>query len=185
MLALLLLLAPCSVIAAATPKPEAKSKVQKAQQKESEPSITPLGGAQRWNAYSSTEKGHKICYVEGTASKSEPGDLKRGKVFVSITHRPGEKVTDEVSFNAGYPFKEGSKAELSVDGKKFTLFTNKDGAWADDAQADKAVVSALVKGKQAVLKGISARGTQSTDTYALAGLSQALGQIDKACGVKR
>jgi hypothetical protein len=181
---LLLPLAPADGIAA-TPEPETKSRVHQVQQKETTPSVTRLGGGQGWDAYSDTEKGHKICYVLGTPSKSEPGDAKRAKVFASITHRPAEKVTDEVSFNAGYLFKDGSDAELLVDGRKFTLFTNKDGAWARDAQGDKAVVNALAKGKQAVIKGISARGTQTTDSYSLAGLSQALGQIDKACGVKR
>jgi len=181
---LLLPLAPADGIAA-TPKPETKSGVHQVQQKETTPGVTRLGGGQGWDAYSDTEKGHKICYVLGTPSKSEPGDAKRAKVSASITHRPAEKVTDEVSFNAGYLFKDGSDAELLVDGRKFTLFTNKDGAWARDAQGDKAVVSALAKGKLAVIKGVSARGTQTTDSYSLAGLSQALGQIDKACGVKR
>jgi hypothetical protein len=184
-LALPLLLLPSFSGVAAEPKPETESGVHKVQQKETSPSVTRLGGTQGWDAYSDTEKGHKICYVLGTPSKTEPADAKRAKVFASITHRPTEKVTDEVSFNAGYLFKEGSDAELAIDGKKFTLFTNKDGAWARDAQADKAVVSALAKGKQAVIKGVSARGTQTTDSYTLAGLSQALVQIDKACGVKR
>jgi hypothetical protein len=179
------LLQPGAAIAAATPKPERAGGVHKAQQKGAEPSIVRLGGDQVWSAYSGTERGHKICYVEGSASKSEPADVKRARVFASITHRPAEKVTDEVSFNAGYLFREGSKAELSVDGKKFMLFTNKDGAWADDAPTDRAVVTALAKGRQAVIKGTSVRGTQTTDIYTLAGLSQALTQIDKACGVKR
>ncbi len=43
----------------------------------------------------------------------------------------------------------------------------------------------MAKGKQAVFKGVSARGTATTDTYALAGFAHALAQIDKACGVKR
>ena len=147
--------------------------------------ITRLGGAQGWQAYSDTVKGHKICYLVGEPEKSEPDSAKRAKVFATVTHRPGEKVTNEVSFNAGYLFKEGSEAELTVDAKKFMLFTNKDGAWSRDAAGDKAVVEALAKGKQAVVKGTSARGTATTDTYTLAGFTQALAQIDKACGVKR
>jgi hypothetical protein len=43
----------------------------------------------------------------------------------------------------------------------------------------------MSKGKQAVLKGVSQRGTGTTDTYVLAGFADMLGQIDKACGVKR
>ncbi len=171
---------------AATPKPVPKKTAQKVQQKEAPgQGITRLGGAQGWQAYSDTEKGRKICYLVGEPSKSEPAGAKRSKVYASVTHRPADKVANEVSFNAGYLFKEGSDAELVIDGRKFSLFTNKDGAWSRDAATDKALVDALAKGKQAVIKGVSARGTETTDTYSLAGLAQALQQIDKACGVKR
>jgi invasion associated locus B (IalB) protein len=147
--------------------------------------ITKLGGAQGWQAYLDNAKGQKICYVIGEPSKSEPANAKRAKIFASVTHRPHDKISNEVSFNVGYLFKEGSDAELTVDNKKFELFTNKDTAWARDPATDKAVVEALAKGKQAVMKGVSARGTATMDTYALAGFGQALGEIDKACGVKR
>jgi hypothetical protein len=179
----LMLLPPLAPAGRATaPKADAKSVAKPVQQKEG---VTRLGGAQGWDAYSDTEKSHKICYVVGEPTKSEPTGAKRNKIYASVTHRPAEKISNEVSFNAGYLFKEGSDAELMVDSRKFTLFTNKDAAWARDPATDKAVVEALAKGKQAVLKGVSARGTETTDTYALAGLSQALAQIDKTCGVKR
>jgi Invasion associated locus B (IalB) protein len=148
-------------------------------------SITKIGGAQGWQAYLDNAKGQKICYLIGEPSKSEPANAKRAKIFASVTHRPHDKISNEVSVNVGYLFKEGSDAELTVDNKKFELFTNKDTAWARDAATDKALVEALAKGKQAVMKGVSARGTATTDTYTLAGFGQALGEIDKACGVKR
>jgi invasion protein IalB len=149
------------------------------------PEITKLGNTQGWEAYADAAKGAKICYLIGKPTKSEPAGAKRSAVFASVTHRPGEKRTNEVSFTSGYLFKDGSDADLAVDGKAFSLFTNKEGAWTRDAATDKAVVDALAKGKQAVIKGTSARGTATTDTYALAGFSQALAEIDKACGVKR
>jgi hypothetical protein len=185
--ALAVMLTPLWTLAgsAAPPKAEAKSRAQPVQQKEQKEGVQRLGGAQSWVAYSDTEKGHKICYVVGEPSKSEPAGAKRNKIYASITHRPAEKISNEVSFNAGYLFKDGSDAELMVDSHKFSLFTNKDAAWTRDPATDKAVVEAMVKGKQAVFKGTSARGTETTDVYSLAGLSQALGQIDKSCGVKR
>ena len=150
-----------------------------------EQGVTRLGSAEAWSAYSDTEKNRKICYLVGEPSKVEPAGAKRDKAQATVTHRPHEKVANEVSFKAGYAFKEGSDAELTVDGKKFSLFTNKDAAWSRDAATDKAVVAAMAKGKQAVFKGTSSHGTATTDIYALAGFAQALAQIDKACGVKR
>jgi Invasion associated locus B (IalB) protein len=144
-----------------------------------------LGGAQSWTAYSAPEKGGQICYVVGEPSKSEPQGVKRDPVHLLVTHNTADKTSGVVSFVAGYGFKDGSAAELDVGGKKFSLFTKDDTAWARDSATDKAIVEAMLKAKQAVIKGGSARGTATTDTYVLTGFSQVLGEIDKACKVKR
>jgi len=147
--------------------------------------VTKIDSSQGWEAYTDTAKGGKICFIIGKPSKSEPASAKRSAITARVTHRPSEKRTNEVSFDAGYAFKEGSDAELTIDGKVFSLFTSKDTAWTRDAATDKAVVEALAKGRQAVIKGTSARGTNTTDIYTLAGFTHALDDIDKACGVKR
>jgi hypothetical protein len=144
-----------------------------------------LGDAQGWSAFAETDRNVKACYLVGRPLKSEPESVKRGDLYVYVTHRPAEKALNVVSFAAGYPYKDGSDAELAVDSRKFTLFTSKESAWSRDAATDKAVVDAMAKAKQAVLKGTSARGTVTTDTYDLDGFAAMLAQIDKACGVKR
>jgi hypothetical protein len=144
-----------------------------------------LGEMQNWSAFAEADKSAKTCYLVGRPVKSEPENLKRGEVYVYVTHRPAEKSYNVVSFAAGYPYKDASDAELSVDTRKFVLFTSKESAWARDAATEKAVVEAMAKSKQAVLKGTSVRGTGTTDTYALDGFAPMLAQIDKACGVKR
>ncbi len=140
---------------------------------------------QGWTALAYSEKDGKVCYLVGEPAKSEPANLTRGRVDLYVTHRPGEKALNVVHFDAGYPYKDGSSADLDIDGKKFTLFTDKDSAWSADSATDKAITEALAKGKRASLKGSSQRGTATTDTYALAGFDKALAAIDQACGVKR
>jgi hypothetical protein len=102
-----------------------------------------------------------------------------------ITHRPGEKIANVVSFVEGYPLKEGSEASLDIGGAKFDLFTKGDSAWARTPELDKSIVEAMTKGKQATVKGMPQKGSTTTDTYSLAGFAQALALIDKACDVKR
>jgi len=171
--------------APAKPSPNPQSPSPPAPGQPAEPADNHLGDAQGWSAFADPEKGGKICYVVGRPVKSEPHAAKRGDVYVYVTHRSAEHSFNVVSFNAGYAFKEGSDVELSIDGEKFDLFTNKDTAWARDSDTEKAIVEAMVKGRQAVVKGTSARGTNTSDTYALAGFSQVLTLIDKACGLKR
>lgn len=144
-----------------------------------------IGGREGWTAYTYNDKGGKVCYLIGKPTKSEPTHLTRRRVDAMITHRPSENATNVVSFDAGYLFKEGSDVELDVGGKKFSLFTDKDTAWAPDAATDKAVTEALAKAKRAVVKGTSSHGTTVVDVYSLGGLPDALAAIDKTCNVKR
>ncbi|WP_377808384.1 invasion associated locus B family protein [Azospirillum sp. A29] len=143
-----------------------------------------LGTFKDWNAFLFEEKGQKVCYISSQPKKSEP-KAKRGDIYTLVTHRPAEKALDVVSVIVGYPFKKGSEAEVSIDGKDFKLFTDGETAWARDADADRAVTAALRNGKQMVVKGVSGRGTKTTDTYSLAGVGQAYDAINEACAVKR
>jgi Invasion associated locus B (IalB) protein len=152
------------------------------------PTTTPsqrLGTAEGWSAYTYEEKSGKVCFVAGEPRKSEPPRAKRGRPLAMVTHRPGEKVTNVVSFAEGYPLKEGSDVGLDIGGAKFEMFTKGDSAWARTADLDKAIVEAMAKGKQAVVTAAPQKGPTTTDTYSLVGFAQALAMIDKACDVKR
>jgi hypothetical protein len=144
-----------------------------------------LGVDHAWTAYAYSEKSGKVCYVAGEPKKSEPAGGKRKHPLAMVTHRPGEKIANVVSFVEGYPLKEGSDVSLDVGGAKFDLFTKGDSAWARTPELDKSIVEAMTKGKQAVVKGTPQKGPVTTDTYSLAGFAQALALIDKACDVKR
>jgi invasion protein IalB len=144
-----------------------------------------LGASEGWTAYAYKEKSGQVCYLAGEPQKSEPKEAKRKTPRAMVTHRPDEKVANVVSFAAGLPLKEGSDASVDIGGTKFDLFTKGDSAWARTADLDKSIVEAMAKGKQAVVKGIPQKGQTVTDTYSLAGFTQALAMIDKACSIKR
>ncbi|HEY3917353.1 MAG TPA: invasion associated locus B family protein [Stellaceae bacterium] len=144
-----------------------------------------LGSTKDWSAFSAGSGKTLVCYVVGKPAKTLPEHVARGRIELNVTHRPGENALNVVNFQLGYEPKTGSNAEVTVDGKKFELFTAKQGAWASDAATDKAVTIALSKGKQVVIKAVSTHNNASTDTYSLDGFGEALALIDKACNVKR
>ena len=149
------------------------------------PTARSLGQFDAWVAYASQDKTGKVCYLVGQPAKSEPAGSGRKPPTAMVTHRPVEKIANVVSFVEGYALKEGSEVALDVGGAKFELFTKDDSAWARTADLDRTIVTALSKGKQAVVKGVPQKGAPTTDTYPLAGFAKALAAIDKACGVKR
>jgi hypothetical protein len=144
-----------------------------------------LGSFQSWSAYDYRGNSGLVCYLIGKPRNSEPPHVRRKAPIAMVTHRPGEKVFNVVSFVEGTPLKQGSDVALDIDGKKFTMFTNGDSAWSRTADLDRDIVTAMTKGRSAVVKATPERGPQTTDTYSLAGFSRALALIDQACGVKR
>lgn len=147
-----------------------------------------LGTFDSWIAIELPEKSSKVCYMVARPTKSQPDGAKRGDILLTITHRPAAKQRDEVSFQSGYPYKAGAPVTVEVEKKKFEMFTrpetDPEGAWSRDTAMDKALVEAMRGGNTAVVKGFSSRGTETADSFSLAGFSKAYAEIGKACGVK-
>lgn len=146
--------------------------------------IKRLGDFDDWSAFQFTENGNKACYMASQPKKAEGKYKKRGDVYAIVTHRPGEKLRDEVSILAGYSYKKDSEVRVIIGKKTYELFTQGDGAWAKDKKSDKILVKAMIKGSSMMVKGMSARGTKTTDTYSLKGFTNAYAAIGKACGIK-
>ncbi|MCC9621223.1 invasion associated locus B family protein [Thalassospira sp. MA62] len=135
----------------------------------------------KWEAYTYSEEGDKVCYI-GSQPTSAKGDYtQRGKIYVLVTHRPGLKLFNEVSFITGYTYRDDSNVDLRIDSKKFELFTHDDSAWAKTPETDRKLVSAMKAGSQMVVVGYSSRGTKTTDTYSLSGFTAAYNAISRAC----
>ena len=78
---------------------------------------------------------------------------------------------------------KGTKKAIAVtiDGKKYKLFTDGDTAWNRVAKDDAHMVRAMRVGKILVIEGVSSRGTKTSDTYSLFGFTAAHNAINKAC----
>lgn len=142
-----------------------------------------IGKFSGWDAYEHTDKGAKLCYLHAQPQKKEPASAKRGEIYLLVTHKPKEKIRNEVSIYFGYPLKDAIPAQAVIGPTTIEMFTHQEAAWAADAATDQKLVDALRKGKTLVVRGESGRGTKTTDTYDLDGFGQALQAIDKACGV--
>jgi hypothetical protein len=137
-----------------------------------------------WDAFTYQEDGKPVCFVSSSPLKSTPGNVQRGDIYILVTHRPDSKTLDEVSVYTGYSFEDSSIATIDIDGRKFELFTKDDTAWAYDADADKKLVRAMVRGSKMSILGTSQRGTDTVDNYSLSGFTAARNAINKACKVR-
>jgi len=137
-----------------------------------------------WDAFTYQENGKPVCFISSSPLNSSPKNVQRGDVYILVTHRPDSKTTDEVSVYTGYPYEDSSVATIDIDGRNFELFTNDDTAWAYDADADKKLVRAMVRGSKMRVLGTSQRGTDTVDNYSLVGFTAARNAINKACKVR-
>src|SRR3984957_5483156 len=144
---------------------------------------TLLGQYGEWGAYTASPGGKKVCFAiaKPTSSQTTPPDRPRNPVYIFISSRPAEKVSNEVSIIVGYPFKPGTEASAAGGSTTYALYTQQDGAWIKNAAEEAQMVDAMRAGQSAVVKGVSAKGTQSTDTFSLKGLAQALDRVGQEC----
>ncbi len=144
-----------------------------------------IGEYDDWVAYYYRDSAGPVCYMASTPKKDEGKYAKRGDIYAVITHRPNEKSFDVLNINAGYNYKPGSKVIIKIGTKTFDrLFTSEDKAWAVNDKVDKEIVAEMKRGSRMVVHGTSSRGTQTKDTYSLAGFSSAYRAITNKCKAK-
>lgn len=142
-----------------------------------------LGSYGVWKALTFEENGGKVCFMTAKPEKQEGKFTKRGDVAFFITHWAADGTRDVVSVSIGYPFRGGSNLKVNIDGTDYAMATDGEMAWAADSATDTAIAQAVRKGSKMVIKGVSQRGTNTTDTYSLSGSGDAYAAMTTACGM--
>ncbi len=177
--------------AAAPAAPAAAKSAAKPESKPSAPPASVAGGAEptligqfgTWGAYAATPNGKKVCFAlaKPSSSKTNPPNRPRDPAYAFVSTRPAEKVNNEVSVMIGYALKPGSESTIEVGGASYAMYTQGDGLWIKNAAEEDRMVEAMRKSADLVVKGVSAKGTETTDTFSLKGLAQALDKIAQDC----
>lgn len=136
-----------------------------------------------WGAYRYDNDGSRICFVSSVPTKSEGkyDPKNRGDIRVFVSHGPGKAERDVVQVIAGYRYKPQSDVTLTIDSKKFKLFTLEDRAYAESEEDDRRIIVLMKRGSKMTVVGTSSRGTKTTDTYSLSGFTKTKAVIDKTC----
>jgi hypothetical protein len=133
-----------------------------------------------WGAYSYDSSDGKVCYILSVPTQSQPGSVNHGDIFFLISQRPGQNVSYEPQAMMGYPLRDASKVNVTVDGRSFTLFTRGNSAWVENAAEEPALVAAMRGGTSMTVEAVSQRGTNTSYSYSLSGVTAALNEIN-AC----
>jgi hypothetical protein len=144
---------------------------------------TLIGQFGTWGAYTATPNGKKVCFAlaKPSSSKTNPPNRPRDPAYAFVSTRPAEKVVNEISIMIGYALKPGSESTIEVGGASYAMYTQGDGLWIKNAAEEGRMVDAMRKAPDATVKGVSAKGTETTDVFSLKGLAQALDRLAQDC----
>lgn len=137
-----------------------------------------------WTVFAADEP--KECWAvsppkstRNTDGQGNSKDVNRGDIRLYVAYRPGQE--GEVSFSGGYPFAPDSTVEVDIGGQKFNLFTEGESAWTGSPAEDGKLIGALRAGSTATVVGRSSRGTVTSDTFSLSGITAATNTAKERC----
>ncbi|MGH6859980.1 MAG: invasion associated locus B family protein [Phyllobacterium sp.] len=130
-----------------------------------------------WGAYSYQQGNGKVCYVLSVPVDKQPAQVDHGDNFFMVSQKPGQNVSFEPQFKAGYDLQENSKVVVKIDERSFSMFTNGSHGWMENAAEEPQLVAALRGGQKMTINAVSKRGTKTSYVYSLKGVSAALKAI--------
>ena len=148
--------------------------------------ITRADAHEKWSVFE-VDGSNKECWIASAPESSSATrngssvQVNRGEIRLMVTNRPGQNVSNEVSFTGGYPFREGSSVSVSIGGQEFQFYTGGEWAWPSSPADDQRIVAAMRAGADARLVGTSSRGTTTTDVVSLIGFTAALNDATSRC----
>ena len=132
-----------------------------------------------WATYSYQAQNGKVCYVLTVPKPNsmEPKNLDHGDMFFFVSQRPGQSISYEPQFIAGYTLREGSKVAVTIGEKKFSMFTKGKSAWVENAAEEPALIAAMKGGSDMRVQAQSGRGNATSYSFSLKGITAALTSI--------
>lgn len=138
-----------------------------------------------WSVFEETDP--RECFAVSAPKEQvntrdgQPVQVQRGETLLFVFYRPSEGVNGQVTFTGGYPFAANSTVTLGIGGTNYTLFTEGEWAWPATPEDDTRIVEAMKRGSDAVLTGVSGRGTQTRDTFSLLGFTASVDEARTRC----
>jgi hypothetical protein len=146
-----------------------------------------------WSVF--VEEDPRQCWVvsqpTGTVNTRDGSEVQvnRGDILMFVSFWPGQERMGEVSFTGGYPYPDGHIVTVEIGSDRFEFYTENrdvDGgrtgfAWSASPEEDARLIAAMKRGADAVVTGVSQRGTTTRDTFSLMGFTAAVEDAETRC----
>lgn len=132
-----------------------------------------------WSAYSYKSGDSVSCYILSTPVTQQPSNVDHGDNFFIVAHpSAGDTYVPEAA--VGYDLKQGGPMTAMIGDKTYVMFTKDRHGWLQDEAQQPAMIQAMKSGAKLELHATSKRGTATSYSYSLSGMTAALKRIS-AC----
>jgi invasion protein IalB len=131
-----------------------------------------------WGAFSYDDaNAGKLCYILAIPTDKQPPERDHGDVFFLVSQKPDGSTGFEPQFEVGYALAPNEKVTVTLDGKTFEMFSSGKNAWLTHVEQEPELVAAMRAGSSMRVQGKSVRGTDTSYTYSLSGVTAALNEV--------
>ncbi|HUS97439.1 MAG TPA: invasion associated locus B family protein [Hyphomicrobiaceae bacterium] len=135
-----------------------------------------------WTMYAHSGSPADICFITSQPKEATPAGTRGDRSFFYISAWPKDGIKAEISVKVGSPLKDSSPVIVQIGNQKFELFTKGDKAFVSDATEELKLLDAMKRGSFMVTKATRQDGQETTETYSLLGVTQAINSLAKGCG---
>lgn len=130
-----------------------------------------------WSVYSYKSDGKTACYALAGPTDKKPATVDHGDNFFIVA--PGGTKPSSWAPQAvmGYDLKPDAGIRISIGDQNFSMFSKGNNGWMEREERGPDIVRAMKSGRDMVLHATSRRGTATTYTYSLQGITAALQSV--------
>lgn len=136
---------------------------------------------QDWTLFKHEAQSGMTCFAAAQPAEMLPKGANRDSAYFYVSAWPKDGVKSEVSVKLGYPIKSGSPVTVKIGNDSFKLFANEERGFVSDPTEELKLVEAMKKGSSMQVIATSQRGTSTTDSYSLSGITSALQDMADKC----
>lgn len=127
-----------------------------------------------WGVYSYKNDGRDTCYILSIPTAMAPSHVDHGDNFFLVAPSPRPATGHVPQAIMGYDLEAGSTLTATVGDKAFTLAPQGRAAWTRREGRDAELVAAMKAGSTMTLDARSRRGTETSYSFSLKGMTAAL-----------
>lgn len=134
-----------------------------------------------WSVFVKDSGGDKVCFAATEAKSKLPTNVNHGDVFFLVASWQSGAATNQPSLMTGYNLKTAPEPKLRVGSDSWDMYSSENEAFIESDSDERRLVTAMRRGSNMRVSAMSERGTATSYTISLSGVTAALRRVEEVC----